>query len=103
MFLVEKSDAYQDENGMWRSACESGIRCIGRCRWQSDGRGTLYHQTDGTTITISGVVYTVDFQRRYFDGKRILVARDENGSDVICERNVISANYGFRNTTIYLD
>ena len=102
LFKKTKCDAYQDEDGRWVQDGKAELRFVGMCRFEMDGRGTVLTMTDGTHVSVSGIVYAPIMDKGALHGSEIVVSYDGEGSEVLCEKRVLTANYGRLNTRLFV-
>lgn len=102
LFKKAKCDAYQDEDGRWVQDGKSELRFVGMCRFEMDGRGTVLTLTDGTHVSITGIVYAPVMDKGSMQGCEVVVAYDKECTDIVCDRRVLTANYGRLNTRLFV-
>lgn len=92
-------DSYQDDYGNWVYEGGETLEFVGMCRYEADGKGTIYTTADGRSVTLSGVIYMMPIDFGTVDGAELSV-KDSKGNE-LCRKKVINANYGRMNTKIW--
>lgn len=94
LFRIVSPSAYQDEHGAFVSGGSTTKEYLGVCRYEVDGKGTQIYVGDDKHVVSTGVIYTPTTQRKFGSGECVMVAKDREGNDVVCNANVVSVDNG---------
>lgn len=101
LFVETPGDSVQDENGDYGDA-EIQRTLIGRCREESDGRGQEYDVGGGKYIKSTSVIQCPKSCPAIAKGTGIIVANDEECSDIRVSGIVLNCDASQLHTRIWV-
>lgn len=93
LFILETTETYRDDDGNWIPG-STELRYIGKCREETNGKGSQIQLAGGVFHTYSSLVQLPKGTRKISEGAIVKITNDQLGEDERIQGEVMKFDQG---------